>query len=223
MARVWPGSDVIGTDISDGSIAVATTCFKLPNLHFKAGVLKPGTIDGRFDLIVLMDVYEHIAVADRPALHAALESLLSDESRLILTVPTPAVLDYARRNAPSGLQPVDENIALPEIATLAAGTRTDLLLYRQVGIWEYGDYAHLVLGRFQSLAPVPREGSQSHRFRLAQRLRSLLWRPTTSACRRDYLGADQPAGDHALPQRFRVSARERHRLASLWTAAGRQG
>jgi SAM-dependent methyltransferase len=219
MARAWPNAEVIGADVSPGSIEVAQTCFQRPNLTYRAGLIKEGVLEGKFDLIVMMDVYEHIAMADRPVLHAALNSLLSEDSRLIITVPTPA-LQAAAADIPGGLQPVDEDIDLTDIDTLRRDTATDLLYFRKLGIWEYGDYAHLVFGRYQELAPVALRQHQPPPGRLAalkQQVKAIVSRPQSLEGLTDYLGAD-PGRPRALeaPERFVVPAAERSRLALAW-------
>lgn len=219
MARAWPQAEVIGADVSPTSIEVAKTCFQRQNLSYRAGLIKEGALEGKFDLILLMDVYEHIAVEDRASIHAAIKSLLSDESRIVITVPTPAIIEYARINNPSALQPVDEDINIDDIKRLADETATDLLYYRKVGIWNYGDYAHFVLGRFKALAKVAlREYRPGGIAGLKQRLKDLLgFDQTHLTGRSDYLGSDflHPSSGN-MGGRFKVSASERKRLASLW-------
>ena len=219
MARAWPQAEVIGADISPLSIDVANTCFKRPNLSYRAGPIREGVLNGEFELVLMMDVYEHIPPTDRKGLHTVLKSLLGAESRFILTIPTPSNQDYARIHCPSELQPVDENIGLSEIATLAEDTNTKLLYYREVGIWRYGDYFHMVLGKYEDLAEVAlRQPTPEGVAALKQSAKRLLGRPGSKPeRRRDYLGPDllRPApADFA--ERFHVSSAERRRLASAW-------
>jgi SAM-dependent methyltransferase len=226
MARAWPQAEVIGADISPLSIEVANTCFKRPNLSYRSGPLAEAVVDVEFDLVVMMDVYEHIAPLERPGLHTALKKILSAESRLILMVPTPENQTYARLHCPEQLQPVDEDIGLSEIATLAKQTGTKLVYYREVGIWRYGDYFHLVLSKHETLARAalgtpPLEGIAA----LKQIIKRLLGRAVApSAGRRDYLGADllrpRPAN---VATRFQVSLAERRALASAWLSRNRPG
>jgi hypothetical protein len=219
MARAWPRAEVIGADVSPTSIEVAKTCFQRPNLSYRSGLIKEGILDGKFDLILLMDVYEHIAVEDRVSLHTAMKSLLSEESRIVITVPTPAFLEYARIHDPSALQPVDEDVNIEEMKRLADETATEILYYRKVGIWRYGDYAHLVLGRFSTLATVAlREYRPGGIAGLKKRLKDLLGagqNQSTGRC--DYLGSDflRPSS-HNMCRRFKVSASERKQLVSSW-------
>jgi 2-polyprenyl-3-methyl-5-hydroxy-6-metoxy-1,4-benzoquinol methylase len=219
MARAWPNAEVIGADVSPISIEVAKTCFQLPNLTYRTGLIKEGVLAGGFDLVLLMDTYEHIALDDRAMLHAAIKSLLSADARLVMTVPTPAVLNYARTAHPSDLQPVDEDVTPADIIVLAKETDTQLLYYREIGIWQYGDYVHLVLGRYQTLTTVElREYRPEGVAALKQRVQHLLGHgQTLSTGRCDYLGSDvlRPSPRDAA-DRFRVTARERKRLASSW-------
>jgi trans-aconitate methyltransferase len=215
MARAWPQAEVIGADLSPTSIEVAKTCFHLPNLSYRTGLVEEGVLADEFDLIVLMDTYEHIALADRASLHTTLKSLLSEEARLVLTFPTPALQNYGRMRYPSELQPVDEDVTPEDMLVLASETRSQLLCYREVGIWHYGDYAHVVLGRYRNLADVAlREYRPGGVAGMKQRFKRLL--RGDKNCR-DYLGLDvlRPL-PRSVAGPFRVTARERRRLASLW-------
>jgi hypothetical protein len=219
MARAWPEAEVIGVDVSPLSIKVATTCFQLPNLSYCAGLIQEGTLAGKFDVVLLMDTYEHIALGDRAALHTAIKSLLSNESRLIMTFPTPAVLSHTRTTKPCELQPVDEDVTPFDVVALAQETNTQLLYYRKVGIWQYGDYAHVVLGRCQMLAPVKlRQDRPKGIAALKRRVKRLFaLDQAQSTGRQDYFGSDvlRPS-PRRVSDRFKVGASERQRLASLW-------
>jgi SAM-dependent methyltransferase len=216
MARAWPQAEIVGADVSPTSIEVAKTCFQRSNLSYRAGLIKEGALLGRFDLVLLMDTYEHIMRSDRATLHATIRSLLADEARLILTFPTPALQNYGRASAPSEIQPVDEDVTSADILILAKETGTDLLYYREVGIWRYGDYAHVVLGRFQHLTHVTLREYRAAGLR--ECVKRLLGRgQTQTAGRRDYLGSDvlRPSPRN-IGHSFKVTASERQRLVSSW-------
>lgn len=146
MASHWPESTVVGLDISPRSLEVAKRLFESARVSFVAGPLTPDLLAGSFELIVLMDVYEHIAVGDRPILHSALKQLRSSSGQIILTIPTPRHLDWLRHHKPEAIQPIDEAIDLTTILTLAQDTETEVLAYYEVDVWHRGDYAHAVLG-----------------------------------------------------------------------------
>jgi trans-aconitate methyltransferase len=147
MSRRWPGSDVVGLDVSPQLLQAAQSLFASGTLSFVEGPLRPGLLQGHFDLIVLMDVYEHIAPAERQPLHEALAQLIGDGGRLVVTTPTPAHLAWLRANTPDEIQPVDEDVTVELLQALAAATSTELCLYQEVGIWYERDYLHAVFCR----------------------------------------------------------------------------
>lgn len=156
-SRRWPESQVVGLDVSPRSVRVARKLFGSARLTFCEGPLVRDRVNGPFDLIVLVDVYEHVAAADRPVLHDAIQDILDPDGRIILTCPTPRHLAWLRANMPNEIQPVDENISVDTISQLARDTGTEVLLYREVGVWREGDYTHAVLGsrREWSVTPKP--------------------------------------------------------------------
>lgn len=147
MTRRWPAVEVVGLDISARSLEIARKLFGSSRLSLVEGALVRGRLAGKFDLILLMDVYEHIALGDRPALHEALRELQSDSCRIILSFPTPHHLAWLRQNHPEQIQPVDEDVSVDTIEALARDTGTEILLYQEVGVWHVNDYAHAVLAR----------------------------------------------------------------------------
>jgi cyclopropane fatty-acyl-phospholipid synthase-like methyltransferase len=148
MHKRWPDAHVTGIDISTMSIQIAKKLFEDNKLKFRETILTPDTFkDEKFDLIVFMDVYEHIAVTDRPDVHAAINKLLKNKGRVILTVPTPHNLKWSLINKPETMQPVDEHISFDVIGKLAADTQTEVILYELKNVWNVADYAHIVLER----------------------------------------------------------------------------
>jgi cyclopropane fatty-acyl-phospholipid synthase-like methyltransferase len=145
MRKYWPDAVITGIDISTMSIQIAQKLFGDNKLNFKESILTPDTFNEQFDLIIFMDVYEHIAVTDRPEVHAALAKILKNKGRIILTVPTPHNLKWSLVNKPETMQPVDEHISYEVIGKLAADTGTEVVFYELKNVWNVGDYAHIVL------------------------------------------------------------------------------
>ncbi len=154
MAERWPDARVFGADISPRSIEFATKLFQLPNLSYSNGQVDALDLGGQCDLVVLVDVYEHIARGDRSEFLATIRRVLHDRSRLILTFPTAAYQQLLRRDSPEKLQPVDEDVDLASLSDVAQATATDLLLFQEHDIWLSGDYAHAVFGRRPVGEPV---------------------------------------------------------------------
>lgn len=145
MSKQWPDAEIHGIDISTHSIQMAEKLFGSEKLQFKSGILTEDAFDTTFDLIVFMDVYEHISVPDRPVVHASIKKLLNNKGRLFLSVPTPHYLKWSAIHKPETMQPVDEHISFEVIGKLASDTDADVLLYQIKDIWNQGDYAHIVL------------------------------------------------------------------------------
>lgn len=145
MNKKWPNAKITGVDISTESIALATKLFANEQLSFIQSLLSEDLFDEQFDLIIFMDVYEHIAVEDRPTVHASLKKLLKNKGRIFLSVPTPHNLKWCLVHKPETMQPVDEHISFDVIGKLAQGTDTEVQLYQTKDIWNVGDYTHVVL------------------------------------------------------------------------------
>jgi SAM-dependent methyltransferase len=155
IARLCRQAKVLGVDISPRSIEVARTCFRSDNLSFRDTELRNGSVSEKFDFVVMMDVYEHIAVGQRPDLHAFIAGALTASGRIFLSVPTPQHLQFLRDRHPEEIQPVDEDIDVAVLQRLSEEIDGRLLFYREVSIWHTGDYAHAVIGRDRHMAELP--------------------------------------------------------------------
>lgn len=155
LSRHWPRSYVYGIDISPKSIYIAERLFEAKNLTFlEHDVSENSFPDEEFDLIVLIDVYEHIAKDSRPDFHYKLKKAITPNSRLFLSCPTPRKQYNLRQFHPDSIQPVDENIDLPTIQTLAKDLGLEILMYKEVNVWNIGDYLHAVLGLHSEWKPA---------------------------------------------------------------------
>ncbi len=218
MARAWPNSEVLGADISEQSIRVAQQCFQRSNLKYQAGLITAESLNDKFDFIVLMDVYEHIAVEARPMLHAAIRAHADTHCRVFLSYPTPATQVHDRREIPEEMQPIDEDVTPNDMLTLASDLDMQLMYYREVGIWNYGDFAHTVVGRFNSLSLVAHRFNQPRGLTvLKNKVKSILRRKDTPL---ESLGYD-PLHNRPPKLKMRIAKRERELLASAWTKVKR--
>lgn len=145
MSKNWPDAKVTGIDISETSITAAQKLFGNKKTNFKTSLLTEDTFDEKFDLIVFMDVYEHIATSDRLIVHAALKNILNNKGKIFLSVPTPQNLRWSLIHKPETMQPVDEHISFDVICKLASDTDTEVQIYQVKSIWNTGDYSHIVL------------------------------------------------------------------------------
>ena len=147
MKEIWPNARVVGIDISADSIKKAEELFSKAGIEFVEGNISDNLPGEEFDLIVLMDVYEHIDLNERKLLHAFLNKHLSSTGRIFISFPTPNFLEYLKINHPENLQPVDEHVTLNDINILAQDTSSKPLYYRKISVWRPSDYAHAIVSR----------------------------------------------------------------------------
>lgn len=146
MGQEWPNAQITGIDISPKSVELAIKVFGSKNIEFIEGAFSPEVTSKKYNLIVLMDVYEHVPLVDRPFLHKALHEARDSLGIIFLSFPTPAHLNWLRVHKPTEIQPVDEDVTLQMVAQLAEDTDTEIMYYEEIDIWRKRDYAHVVLG-----------------------------------------------------------------------------
>ncbi len=145
-ARNNPAIKVVGLDISPRNIEVAKLLFDLPNLSYDVSDLSnPPT--GKFDLIALIDVYEHIPTSDWPLFNENIASCLAANGTLVLTTPTPMYQRYLMEHSPEELQVIDEIVEREDLFRLAEALKADPVLFEFVAIWKEYDYMHFVASR----------------------------------------------------------------------------
>lgn len=149
LSKKWPHAHFTGLDISGESIRIAQALFNAKNIKFIEGILDSEIFTEKFDLILLVDVYEHIDKQDRANFHKNLNRILSDNGRIIFSIPTPRLLNYLTKYVPSAVQPIDEAIDNLVINNLIIETGTEMILYIDKSIYRYGDYVQMVLARPQ--------------------------------------------------------------------------
>jgi SAM-dependent methyltransferase len=151
LSKFYAGAQVYGFDISERSIELAQKLFCKENIHFiQADTLMDWKLipEIQFDLIVFVDVYEHIPQNERPGLHAFLRERLSPDGIIFLSCPTPAFLAWLKINNPTKIQPVDEDIDISVLQVLASETKTHLRYYEEQKVWRSGDYFYAALHNF---------------------------------------------------------------------------
>ena len=114
MSQRWMHSHVVGLDVSQRSLRLAETLFGESRISFCEGPLVEGRLSGSFDLIVLMDVYEHIGVEDRRELHRAINELKNERTRIVLAFPTPRHLAWLKIHQPDRIQGTLPQIEPPD-------------------------------------------------------------------------------------------------------------
>jgi SAM-dependent methyltransferase len=149
LARIKTVEAVKAIDLSPALVATASRLFASSKISFEVVdvTAMPASAGGGYDAIVMLDVYEHIPKAARPAFHSALNSLIAKTGFILLTCPTIEHQNSLRENNPGGLQPVDEDVGLAELQTLASDIDGCVDYYKVHSIWNPRDYFHAVVRR----------------------------------------------------------------------------
>lgn len=144
-----PSAMVYGVDLSGELIRVANQLFNESGIKFSNhNILNWGVgADEPFDVVVGLDVYEHIALDQRRAFHDVLNRLLKPDGVVILSCPTVSQQNFLKINKPEGLQPINEDVSLEILETLAIEISGTVVSYEEVSIWSDGDYLHSVITR----------------------------------------------------------------------------
>lgn len=155
-AKASADVNVLGVDISPRNIEIAKRLSKSPRVEFRVSDMTDGLEGRRFDLIALLDVYEHFAASERESYHEVLAGLLSDHGTVVLTTPSRLHQEWLAENRPEGLQVIDEIVTYRDIARLADDLDADVMHYQSVSIWSTNDYVHTVLQRQPQYQKLPK-------------------------------------------------------------------
>ncbi|MFD2550389.1 class I SAM-dependent methyltransferase [Bizionia sediminis] len=146
FAKAFPNSQVLAVDLSPVLIETAKKLFEnQKNLFFRSYDLTEGLPKGKFNAIVMIDVYEHIPLSDRTDFHHALKNKLDVNGRVILACPSKYHQNFLKRYNPSGLQPIDEDVDFETIRTIAKDIDGEIILFEYQGIWNNYDYLYAVI------------------------------------------------------------------------------
>ena len=161
MRELWPDAEIAAVDLSPTSIEVAHRLFGDLDVRFECARLEDLALEADFDLIVLMDVYEHIELAERRAFHGAVARLMTPGGALFLSFPTPEYQAHLRASEPHKLQPVDEDISAADLEGFAEDCGATLEELSRISVWRRFDYAHAWIRR-QVEPPVSRVEPAAH-------------------------------------------------------------
>jgi SAM-dependent methyltransferase len=146
LAGLTTSARIRGVDVSSENVRIAKALFEQPRVTFEQLDVTRQALEGSYDLIILPDVYEHIPLAARAALHKELTRSLAPNGRLILTLPSPGH-QKALREQGHGLQAVDETVTLNDLVCLARDVGGELTYFNSISVWRTNDYLHAVIER----------------------------------------------------------------------------
>ena len=113
MAKI--GCTVVAVDLSPVLIEYARQHNNHENILYVAGDACQLALSDKFDVIVLVDVLEHILPQSVDRLFKVLAQASHDCTKIYLNIPSPDVLRFLQKNKPGTRQIVDEAIDTADI------------------------------------------------------------------------------------------------------------
>jgi 2-polyprenyl-3-methyl-5-hydroxy-6-metoxy-1,4-benzoquinol methylase len=134
-----------GVDLSPILINNAQNLFQNGNLNYEVLDITEKIPEQKFDAVVMIDVYEHIPQNQRYKFHKSISTLLNEKGKVILACPSKYHQDFLRKHNPNGLQPIDEDIDLSVLHSLARAIDGEIIYFEFQEIWRPYDYFYAVI------------------------------------------------------------------------------
>jgi SAM-dependent methyltransferase len=200
-AAAHPWVNVHGVDISPRNIDAARRLFADARVSFAVSSMDAPPDGAPFDVIALIDVYEHVPRQNWSCFNDVLRRTLSLRGCLVMTAPSALHQGYLATHDPEGLQVIDETIGMEDVLALCSALEATLTCYKHVTMWNTNDYVHVVIEREPRYERIARRPTRRHA--RWERLRALVGHehPRTVRQRRRHvlraLGVDVRKGSDA--------------------------
>jgi trans-aconitate 2-methyltransferase len=192
---------VLGCDLSERNIWYAQQTVRQANVEFLVCDLLTefATIRSRIvkpvDVVVLVDVIEHLPASSHGELFQHLQSVAAPNAVVVLTYPSPFYQRFLREKRPSELQPIDEVIEPAVLVANAEAAGFFLVHYSLENVWLTRQYAHCVFGRDLDCGEI----REPRPLRIAKRASASIERMRHPFRRRKYVDAVFGRGPEGRP------------------------
>lgn len=147
LSKKISGGSIEAVDLSEKSVAVGKNLLEnKKHITFSVGdVVKYQPKNKDFDFITLMDVIEHIPLDQHEQMFENLSKITTEKTLILINIPNPQYIDYARTNHPESLQVIDQEIHLFPLMQHWEKYNLELIFFEKYGIWEAEDYHFMVI------------------------------------------------------------------------------
>jgi len=165
VAKFASRGHVYACDLSERNIWYANQTIRLPNLTFKVVDAVhdleaiQAWVGDRIDLVVLIDVLEHLPVTMHAEVFRAVREWLAEDGTVVLTFPSPAYQRFLKANDEHALQIIDEVIELPHIVAVCSDAGLFMKHYSVEDIWMKNQYVHCVFQSTGDVKPIAKVGA----------------------------------------------------------------
>ncbi|QDT05886.1 bifunctional 3-demethylubiquinone-9 3-methyltransferase/ 2-octaprenyl-6-hydroxy phenol methylase [Rubripirellula lacrimiformis] len=183
LAKSFPELKVLGVDISAQNIQAASRLSANERIEFSVSDMTTPPRVNSFEVITMVDVYEHIPCEARSVFHATVGRSLAENGIVVLTTPSRKHQEWLAEFEPEGLQIVDEIVDRSHFEVFAKEIGASVVAHQSVNVWTPGQYCYTVLSRGQSVGVTIPSSEWSRRFPLGlqRRIESRLSRLKESA------------------------------------------
>lgn len=151
---------LVAVDISRESVAIARKRLaSSSNVIFIISDMSDFSYDDVFDMIVMLDVLEHIPVDQHSNLFRTLADHMHAGSVILIHVPHPHALDYIRVTSPGEMLIIDQSLEADELLANAYASGLNLISYKSYSLFDKeNDYAVITLRKksMVTLQPLPK-------------------------------------------------------------------
>lgn len=139
----------VGVDISPESIAQAKQLnASFRNAEFLVSDMSDFKHTLKFDRVVLPDVLEHIPVEQHAALFSVLRSHTHSDSLVLINIPEPNCLNWARKKHPEKLQIIDQSLSMQDLLNNVYPNDFELVSMQPYALqYTEADYLSILLRR----------------------------------------------------------------------------
>lgn len=135
-----------GIDISGASVEYAKQHFGNARVVFKTqDVVQFETDLIEPDFITLIDVLEHIPLAQHAALFQRIGSVMGRNSTFVINLPNPDYIAHDIALEADSLQVIDQPVPLAAMMQQLKEAQLELMVYEKYGIWHHDEYQWFVL------------------------------------------------------------------------------
>ncbi|QDP85364.1 class I SAM-dependent methyltransferase [Chryseobacterium sp. SNU WT5] len=146
LSRTVSSGIIEAVDLSPKSIQIAKKLVVKKNIHFEShDVVKYQPKNSEFDFITLMDVIEHIPLDQHDELFSNLSHICVDKSHILINIPNPDYLNFARHHHPETLQMIDQEVHLFPLLKHFEKHNLEIIFFEKYGIWAEEEYHFMVV------------------------------------------------------------------------------
>jgi hypothetical protein len=107
-------------------------------VQFETDLIEP-------DFITLIDVLEHIPLAQHAALFQRIGSVMGRNSTFVINLPNPDYIAHDIALEADSLQVIDQPVPLAAMMQQLEEAQLELMVYEKYGIWHHDEYQWFVL------------------------------------------------------------------------------